>query len=191
MLSSLCHLVGATFPENTPVTFGLCDHGILFNHCTQVMAPRIWMDGIPYEVTESKEEKKSEDEDLEVKPGRITLPFSPDGDRAEQLIIVEDTENPQSAVLRSFKRQGQTYDLRGGFYIDRESLLSKQRAKCLIRSNLYLCQEMTSLNLCSDSYVTLQFQTLDGGEKKQVFRVNLKDNQDAEIEFTVCFEWSG
>ncbi len=74
------------------------------------------------------------------RPGKITLPYSFDTDRGEQLIIIEDTSvGAASAVLRSFKRQVKKYELRGGFYIDRENLLSKQQATLLVRANLYLC----------------------------------------------------
>eukprot|EP00486_Rosalina_sp_Unknown_P013750 CAMPEP_0201592464 /NCGR_PEP_ID=MMETSP0190_2-20130828/190352_1 /ASSEMBLY_ACC=CAM_ASM_000263 /TAXON_ID=37353 /ORGANISM="Rosalina sp." /LENGTH=1532 /DNA_ID=CAMNT_0048051251 /DNA_START=647 /DNA_END=5242 /DNA_ORIENTATION=- len=157
-------------------TDGGYDFYVFDENYTQIMKPRIYMDGTEYNVVKSKNEEK---------PGKITLPFSGDIDRAEQLVIIEDTANPQSAVLRSFKRQCKTYELRGGFYIDRENLLSKQQAKLLIRSNLYLCQEQTTVGIIGSSYVTLEFKTLDGDLKKDVRRVQLSDNDDAEIMFTV------
>merc|ERR1712154_251933 len=78
-----------------------------------------------------------------------------------------------------------SYELRGGFYIDRENLLSKQQSKLLVRSNLYLCKELTVLSLAKDSYVTLEFKTLDGNLTNDVRRVELSDNKDLEIMFTV------
>jgi len=153
----------------------------------QVLKPRIYMDGVQYDVCDEKKEKeKAEEEKSAVqKPGKITLPFAADMDRAEQLIIIEDSADPYSAVLRSFRRQTQSYELRGGFYIDREHLLSKQQAQLLIRSNLYLCQEQTSLRSAQDAYVTLKFKALNGEWSTQVHRVTLRDEADTEVLFTV------
>jgi len=154
---------------------------------TQVMAPRIYMDGQQYDVAvdaKSNDDEKSSQANKNP-AGKITLPFSADIDRSEQLIIIEDTAAPGSCVLRSFVREVQRYSLRGGFYVDREQLVSKQTAKLLIRANLYLCQETASLGLCADSSVTLEFKTLDNAVKKDVRRVALSDSADTEVEFTV------
>ena len=173
-------------------TDGGYDFYVFDENYNQIMKPKIYMDGVEYTVTKkkAKEEKKGYGDEEKggngaEKPGKITLPFSSDIDRAEQLIIIEDSTNPSSAVLRSFRRQCKTYELRGGFYVDRENLLSKQQAKLLVRSNLYLCQEQTSLAIAKNSYVTLEFKTLDGDLKKDVRRVLLSDNNDTEIIFTV------
>eukprot|EP01083_Nonionella_stella_P280997 956133_1 len=164
------------------------DFYIFDENYNQIMKPRIYMDGKVYDVVkldEKKEEKKSDDE--KERPGKITLPYSFDTDRGEQLIIIEDTSvGAASAVLRSFKRQVKKYELRGGFYIDRENLLSKQQATLLVRANLYLCNEQTSIAMASNpSFVTLEFKTLDGDIKKDVRRVQLADDSDAQITFTV------
>jgi len=159
----------------------------------QIMAPRIFMDGQQYDVAKVDKKAKGGDRDDEKSAspntknaaGKITLPFSLDIDRAEQLIIIEDTASSGSCVLRSFVREVQKYSLRGGFYVDREQLLSKQTAKLLIRANLYLCQETATLGQTANSSVTLEFKTLDNAVKKDVRRVELTDTADTEIEFTV------
>eukprot|EP01083_Nonionella_stella_P016822 46962_1 len=160
-------------------TNGGYDVYVFDENYTQIMHPRIVMDGVTYTVNKADAEEQKE------KPGKIVLPYSDDTDK-EQLIIIEDSKTGTgSAVLRSFKRQAKSYTLRGGFYIDRENLLGKEQAKVLVRSNLYLCNEQTSVSLCSESFVTLEFNTLDGVTKRDVRKVSLKDDVDTEIVFTV------
>jgi len=117
--------------------------------------------------------------------GEILVPFA--GVTNMQEPIVASTESNSSvALLSTFDRKEYKYELRVGFYIEREHLLSKKTAKLVMRPNLFINEFAISLvkNLTK---CTLTTTTTDdvGSQSTRVVDVELKDTEETVAEFLV------
>jgi hypothetical protein len=79
------------------------------------------------------------------KDGRIILPFSTNPGR--QPIVLRRGD---FACLDFLEHQAETYQLRAGIYVDRESLLTQRIAKVLVRPGLFLNGKPVSVKLLEE-----------------------------------------
>jgi len=133
---------------------------------------RIWVDGVEF---------------FSGQGGNVQIPFGKVSNERE-LIILEDMERAGSATLQQFAREAPVYKLECGMYIDREQLLRKKQAHVIIRANLYLNQQIVSLNNLTNIQFKLNLEDNQGNEKTRINEINLDDNEETVFTFTVPTE---
>jgi len=117
--------------------------------------------------------------------GEILVPFA-GVTNLEEPIVASTESNSSVALLSTFDRKQYKYELRVGFYIEREHMLSKKTAKLVMRPNLFINEFAISLvkNL---KKCTLTMTTTDdvGAKCTRVVDVELKDDEETVSEFLV------
>jgi len=133
-----------------------------------VAKPRVYVGGKMYEG------KKGE---------AILCSYSQDHDNNTPFVI-EDASKPGTATLQFTKFPRHNYRMRCGLYVDRESLLSRQQAKCIVRPALFVDDEPTSIQNLQNTKLTLTCQTVTDTITK-VVSPTLTDSREYVYELTV------
>lgn len=109
--------------------------------------------------------------------GRILVPFSTEP-RVETLIVRQDG----FASIARFSHLAEHYDLSAGIYVDRESLIRREKARVAIRPVLRVSGRPASLELLEEPRLVIRTADLQGIATEKEF-AGLKLREDAE---TVC-----
>ncbi len=126
----------------------------------------LWISGQTFEPDES---------------GRITMPFSSQPGTRQAIISRGDFSS-----LQEFAQLGEAYELEAGMYVDRESLLSGQKAKIGIRPGLKISGAPASVKLLSDVQLVITSTDHSGvSSTKRIDKVALSDDRETECEFVV------
>jgi len=133
-----------------------------------VKEPRVWVGGQCYTADES---------------GNILCDYSQDHDDPTPF-VVEDKTRPGSATLHFMKFPRSVYSLKCGLYVDRESLLARQTAKCIVRPALFVDEEPCSIKNLLDCRLTLTCETVTERSTK-VISPTLQDDREFVYELTV------
>lgn len=113
--------------------------------------------------------------------GSIIVPFSTQPGR--QPIILTHRE---LSTLDWFENLPERYELVAGFYVDRESLLSRRKATVLVRPSLRLNGTPVTLSVLEDVRLTITSTDQDGvSSKKEVSQFKLAEDREATYEFQV------
>jgi len=117
--------------------------------------------------------------------GEILVPFA-GVTNLEEPIVASTESNSSVALLSTFDRKEHKYELVVGFYIERENMLAKKRAKLVMRPNLFINEFAISLEKNMQS-CTLTTTTTDnvGAQCTRVVDVQLKDTEETISEFLV------
>lgn len=108
------------------------------------------------------------------KKGEIRTPYSTNPGR-QAVVITHQSQ----ASLGFFQHAPESYRLDVGFYVDRENLLSRQRATLLIRPGLFLQDTPIGLSILEDVELTIMSTTIDDVQSTQVVK-NLELFEDGE-----------
>lgn len=114
--------------------------------------------------------------------GVVTVPFS---NEATQKTCVIATADGFSSIAK-FESRKEVYQLSGGFYVDRESLLRQRKAKLLVRPLLKLNGIPVSLSMLED--VTLTIASEDHDKVRSMQRIadfKLFEDRESVHEFSV------
>ena len=113
--------------------------------------------------------------------GLIIIPFTTHPEY--QPIIIQDKN---FCSLSGFDHLSEKYDLNVGFYVDRESLLTRKTSKVLIRPGLSINNHPISLSLLTDISLHIESIDMEGvSSSKVVPDIQLFEDQDAVYEFQV------
>jgi hypothetical protein len=115
------------------------------------------------------------------KNGDILAPFSAKPGE-QQIILIHDN----IASLGRFSHKAESYKLAAGFYVDRESLLKRRKAKVLVRPSLTINGVPATVALLEEVTLTIQSVNRDGiasGKTAQDFK--LFNEKESEYEFLV------
>ncbi len=115
------------------------------------------------------------------KDGTITVPFSTDPDR-ETIVL----SGGGICSLAEFYHRSEEYSLRAGFYVDREALLKRKKAKLVVRPGLYVNGTPVTLSVLEDVRLVLTSTDLDGvATTKEVADFELSEVRESAYEFQV------
>lgn len=95
--------------------------------------------------------------------GYINIPYSTNPGR--EAIVLADGD---FATLDRLDRQAENYTLQAGFYVDREALLSRNKAQLLVRPVLYCNGDPTQSKLLTETRLTISSVNLDGVSSSHV-----------------------
>lgn len=110
------------------------------------------------------------------KDGRILVPFSTASDiNAEHFVI----RHGNFATRVAFEHHTENYSLEAGVYVDRESLIRREKAQLVLRPVLRVGGTPTSLKLLEDVRLTVCSTDLQGIRTEKVF-AGLSLREDAE-----------
>lgn len=113
--------------------------------------------------------------------GVIVIPFTQKP--MQQDIIIKDKDD---CVLSSFYHKSEQYDLKAGFYVDRESLMKREKAQVLVRPMLGLNGYPVSLSLLEHVRLTLVSTNIDGvTTTKEITGFELFEDKESIVEFQV------
>ena len=113
--------------------------------------------------------------------GRITVPFSTSPGR--QPIILNHSD---FASLDHFNHEAEIYQLTAGIYVDRESLLSRKKAKVIVRPSLSVNGTPVTLGVLEDVRLSLRSTDRDGTvSTKEVKDFKLYEDRESVYEFQV------
>ncbi|MCY2927218.1 MAG: hypothetical protein NT031_17655 [Planctomycetota bacterium] len=113
--------------------------------------------------------------------GKIVVPFSTKP--GQQQIILSDG---RSASLAQFDHQPESYQLSAGIYVDRESLLARQKATVIVRPALALNGTPVTLSVLEDVRLVLTSTDHDGvTSTKEVTPFKLSESAESTHEFQV------
>jgi hypothetical protein len=113
--------------------------------------------------------------------GRIPVPFSTQP-RAERLVVVQGG----FAALVQFNHLAENYELHAGIYVDRESLLRREKAPLLVRPVLRVNGRRASIKLLEEPRLVLQTLDLQGTPTEKEFPgLTLREDAESVIEFQV------
>lgn len=133
----------------------------------------IWLGGHEYTAAET---------------GRIAVPFSTKPGR-QPIVITAPVPGGDGATYSSlayFRHEGENYNFTAGFYVDRESLLTRKTAELLIRSGLTVNGTPVSLRLLEDAKLTISSTDLDGvSSSVEVPDFKLFEDRESVHEFQV------
>jgi len=117
--------------------------------------------------------------------GEILVPFA-GATNMEEPIVASTESNSSVALLSTFDRKEHNYQLDVGFYVERENMLAKKRAKLVMRPNLFINEFAISLEKNLKN-CTLTMTTTDnvGAQCTRVVDVQLKDTEETVSEFLV------
>eukprot|EP01083_Nonionella_stella_P073566 199050_1 len=116
--------------------------------------------------------------------GKVYVPYSTSNTKTEKVILV-DTESG-FASFAEFEHQTESYDLSCGFYVDRESLLSKERATVLIRAVLRLQDTVVTLATLSGATLVVNCEDSAGVRTTSTIEnLVLTDDEETIYSFTV------
>jgi hypothetical protein len=145
----------------------------VFNESNEMVKnARIWMDGKDY------------DSDAD---GNVSIPFAEDATK-EELIILEDLDSKGSSTLQRFRREKPEYTLECGMYIDREQLLKKKAARVIVRTTLFMNNEIVSISNLKNTQFNLTLTDNIGNKKTRIEEFSLYDDKESMFIFTVPTE---
>merc|ERR550534_1227687 len=147
---------------------GRCTDIVVLEDKKPVKTPRVWVGRQAYESDEK---------------GHVICDYNQDGDGVTPF-VVEDQSKPGSATLHHMEFPRSQYALRCGLYVDRESLLARQTAKCLVRPALFVDEEPCSIGNFQNCKLTLTCQTVTETLTKVISPV-LSDDREFVYELTV------
>ncbi len=122
---------------------------ILDENNQQVKNASIWLAGHEYQAGED---------------GQIAVPFSTNPGR-QPIVITAPAPGVEDATYSSlgfFNHEGENYQFTAGFYVDRESLLTRKTAELVIRPGLSVNGTPVSLQLLEEVKLTITSTDLDG-----------------------------
>jgi len=115
------------------------------------------------------------------KDGTIAVPFSTQPGKQTILLSQGDF-----ACLGYFDHQGESYELRAGFYVDREALLARKKATVLVRPSLYLNGTPVTLAVLEDPTLVIRSTDLDGvSSSREIPAFKLFEDRESVQEFQV------
>ncbi|HJM56273.1 MAG: hypothetical protein CMJ98_04560 [Planctomycetes bacterium] len=118
--------------------------------------------------------------------GIVLLPYSTEPGRRTAVVA-----SGGSVSVHHFSHRAETYSLRAGFYVDRESLIAGSRAKLLVSPRLEVNGQRVSLDLLEDVSLNLTARTLDGTKTSLDVRdVGLLEGREWVHEFRVPNDFS-
>jgi len=96
--------------------------------------------------------------------GEILVPFSTNPSRQPVVLTAPVAGKPGAtySALGHYQQEAETYQFNAGFYVDRESLLTRKTAELLIRPGLSVNGTPVSLKMLEDIKLTLTSTDLDG-----------------------------
>jgi len=147
---------------------GRCTDIVVVENRVPVKAPRVWVGTQVYEADEK---------------GHVICDFNQDVDGVTPF-VVECQTKPGSATLHHMEFPKSDYALRCGLYVDRESLLARQRAKCIVRPALFVDEEPCSITNLQKCKLTLTCRTATETTTKVISPV-LSDQKEFVYELTV------
>ncbi len=113
--------------------------------------------------------------------GRIPVPFSTQP-QAERLVVVQGG----FATLVPFSHLAENYELHAGIYVDRESLLRREKAPIAVRPVLLVNGRPASLKLLEEPRLVLQTVDLQGTPAEKTFPgLALREDAESVTEFQV------
>ncbi len=113
--------------------------------------------------------------------GRILVPFSTQP-RGDALVVHQDG----FASLVRFSHLAETYDLQAGLYVDRESLIRREKAQIALRPVLRVNGRPASLKLLEEPRLVLRVTDLQGiATEKEFPNLELRENAETVQEFVV------
>ena len=140
---------------------------VLNSNLDQLVDASVWVDGRRFEAD---------------KTGLIILPFSTQPGTRAAIISSGDFH-----CLQKFKQSAETYQFKAAMLLDRESLLTSNTAKAIIRPSLTVNDSAQApVGLLTDLQLNITVVDLDGvTTTKAVTDVKLHDDQETSVEFTV------
>ncbi|MBU4460964.1 MAG: hypothetical protein KJ579_10380, partial [Verrucomicrobia bacterium] len=121
------------------------------------------------------------------KDGRISVPFST-APKAETLVV----QQGGFAALVGFQHLAEAYDLHAGLYVDRESLLRREKALALLRPVLRVNGQPVSLKLLEEVRLVIRAENLQGiATEKEIPGVALREDAETAVEFLVPEQTTG
>jgi len=147
---------------------GRCTDIVVLEDKKPVKSPRVWVGRQLYESDEK---------------GHVICDYNQDTDGVTPF-VVEDYSKQGSATLHYIEFPRSQYALRCGLYVDRESLLARQTAKCLVRPALFVDEEPCSIENFKNCKLTLTCRTVTEVLTKVISPV-LRDDREFVYELTV------
>lgn len=115
------------------------------------------------------------------KDGTILTPFSNQPGR--QPIVISQGG---FSSLEFFQQEAEEYQLAAGMYVDREELLTRRKARLIIRPSLTLNGTPVSVSLLEDVRLTITSHDLEGvATSKEIPEFKLFEDREAVFEFLV------
>ncbi|MFM8250274.1 MAG: hypothetical protein ACKOBW_01620 [Planctomycetota bacterium] len=115
------------------------------------------------------------------KDGSILVPFSTDPERRSIVISRGDLSS-----LDSFQHEGENYSLSAGIYVDRESLLTRKKARVVIRTGLSLNGTPVTIKRLEEVSLIITTTDLDGvATTQEIPNLPLFEDRETEHEFQV------
>lgn len=113
--------------------------------------------------------------------GVIIIPFTEKPGRQD--IIIKDGDQ---CTLSHFNHESENYKFTAGFYVDRESLIKRMKARALIRPMLSVNGTPISLTLLEQVRLTIESTNTDGvSSTKEIADFELYEDKESKIEFQV------
>jgi hypothetical protein len=113
--------------------------------------------------------------------GRLVIPFSTDPRSA--LLVVH--QGGFASPVR-FQHLAETYDLQAGLYVDRETLIRREKAVIALRPVLRVCGRPASLKLLEEPRLVIRVQDIQGiTTEKEIPSLALREDAETLQEFTV------
>ena len=139
---------------------------ILNDHNQQLKDATLWMAGHEYTAGAN---------------GEILVPFSTSG--GDQPIVISHNG---FASLNHFQHAEETYNLTAGCYVDRESLLTRNRTQLLVRPGLFVNGTQVATNLLEEVKLKIISTDLDGiTSSQEVANFPLFEDRETAHEFQV------
>ena len=139
---------------------------ILDEQNRRVPEATLWMSGQKYLSDES---------------GHITVPFT-SVPRRQEIVL----QNNGFASLDYFQHQVKKYRMEAGIYVDRETLISGQKASVIIRPSLLLNGTPVTLSVLENTRLLMRSTTQDGmATTREIVTSPLREDQEMVHEFVV------
>ncbi len=112
--------------------------------------------------------------------GLITVPFS-NGPGRQQIILSSNG----FSTLDSFSHESENYSLTAGIYVDRASLLNRQKAKVIVRPALYLNGVPVTISILEEVKLVINSTDLGGiSSSKEVSDFELAEDRESIYDFS-------
>jgi len=147
---------------------GRCTDIVVLEKNMPVKSPRVWVGSKVYDADER---------------GHVICDYNQDGNGVSPF-VVECQSKPGSATLHFMEFPSSSYSLRCGLYIDRESLLARQTAKCIVRPALFVDEEPCSISNLKNCKLIITCVTIAESTTK-VITPHLSDEREYVYELTV------
>lgn len=146
---------------------------ILDEHSNQVKNANVWLSGHSYAAGED---------------GIIHVPFSTSPGRQSLVITApcSAVDGATYSAFSTFNHEPESYEFTAGFYVDRESLLTRKTAKMLVRPGLSVNGTRVSLSLLEEVKLTITSTDLDGiSTSADITDFELFEDRESVHEFQV------